>query len=144
MEVYHYDAVDGAYAGVSEAAVLPLREHLPDNEITKYLVPANAIVDPPPPEAPDGHAARWNGTSWEIAEDHRGEVGFVDGVPATIATVGPYPPGWSTEPSTPTEEEVAAKMAELQLRKAVAIDADSAIDLASVRECLRRIESILS
>jgi len=35
---------------------------------------------------------------WILAEDHRGEQGYVDGKSVTIKDVGPLPDGWSDTP----------------------------------------------
>lgn len=94
---YQYTA-DGYYAGEIE-------DH--------GLLPHNATYVAPP-EAPDAHVAWWDGAAWALAEDHRGQQGYLDGQPHTITALGPLPAGWSDEPSPPSLAEAqAARRAEI-------------------------------
>lgn len=54
-----------------------------------YLIPAGCI-DTTPPKISAGYVARWNGSDWDIIEDHRGKAAYrkVDGVAVIIDKVG--------------------------------------------------------
>jgi hypothetical protein len=68
MKVYHYHE-DGSYAGCSDADTLPGRRHLPDSDLSKYLIPANCtLVEPPVTK--DGEIAYWKNTKWRICTDY--------------------------------------------------------------------------
>lgn len=70
------------------------------------LLPNNATYVPT--AVIDGYIPRWNGTSWDQVENHKGEEGWLNGQFHIISDYGPYPPGWSaTEPPPPepTPEE---------------------------------------
>jgi hypothetical protein len=72
----------------------------------------------------------WNGISWEMKEDHRGETGYVNRKPVKIADLGPLPAGWKAElEPTPLElkqrarGEVLNRLAELDARSTRSIRA---------------------
>jgi hypothetical protein len=95
--------------------------------------PRNATREKPPlydeekQAFPKGFWVIWNGSGWETTEDHRGESGYLDGVPTEIKEVGPLPEGWSETPPPPTAEEVKAQ-------KIAALQAElSALDQKSMR-----------
>lgn len=54
-----------------------------------YLIPAGCI-DTTPPKISAGYVARWNGSDWDIIEDHRGKAAYrkADGVAVIIDKVG--------------------------------------------------------
>jgi hypothetical protein len=84
MNIYNYDN-DGVYLGLSKANPNPLE---PGN----YLLPANSTTIAPPvttlPEKP-----LFNGSSWEVVEDYRGQVAYstVDATGVVIVDIGPIP-----------------------------------------------------
>jgi hypothetical protein len=57
-KIVYQTGPDGRYVGPTEADESPLEPGV-------WLIPAGA-VETPPPEAPDGHFARWSGTAWEV------------------------------------------------------------------------------
>ncbi len=62
------------------------------------LPPDGAVRDAPPSRP--GYWPRRNAANdgWELAEDHRGERGWLAGEPAVIRDLGPLPEGWSSTP----------------------------------------------
>ena len=54
-----------------------------------YLIPAGCI-DTTPPKISAGYVAQWNGSDWDIIEDHRGKAAYrkADGVAVIIDKVG--------------------------------------------------------
>lgn len=91
--VYQCDA-DGYYAG----------------EAVCYggLMPHGCVALAPPVIA--GRIPRWNGRSWDQAENHVGEKGYVNGKPFAINNYGPRPEGWSFDPPEPSNEVKAARL----------------------------------
>ncbi|MDR0620717.1 MAG: hypothetical protein LBJ61_02410 [Deltaproteobacteria bacterium] len=90
------------------------------------LPPLNATRIAPPPEV-EGKWRVFKGGKWGYVEDHRGEEGYLNGVPTEIKALGPYPSGWSATPPPPTAEEIRAQsIAECQAKLAE-------IDLKSTR-----------
>ena len=89
----------------------------------------------PPPDIPEGHAARWTGASWEVVEDHRqkldstgapqggtpywlpGEGDDWQSPPRYLNELGPLPEGAVTtrpeKPAPTLEEARASALAEL-------------------------------
>jgi hypothetical protein len=57
-KIVYQTAPDGRYVGPTEADESPLEPGV-------WLIPAGA-VETPPPEAPEGHFARWSGKVWEV------------------------------------------------------------------------------
>jgi hypothetical protein len=57
-KIVYQTGPDGRYVGPTEADESPLEPGV-------WLIPAGA-VETPPPEAPDGHFARWTGAAWEV------------------------------------------------------------------------------
>ncbi|OZI26846.1 hypothetical protein CAL26_05920 [Bordetella genomosp. 9] len=43
-----------------------------------YNIPFGAVRQSPP-QAPEGHVARWNGQAWDVVEDHRGDTLYMVG-----------------------------------------------------------------
>ena len=73
-------------------------------EIEDYgRLPNNATYTVPAIQ--DGYIPHWTGAGWEQVENHKGERGYLNGLPYTIIDYGPYPDGWSAEPPAPTQEE---------------------------------------
>ena len=60
--MHTFDLTSGAFIGSRPAQVVGGKE---------LTVCANATPVSPPADIPDGHAARWTGSAWEIVEDHR-------------------------------------------------------------------------
>lgn len=71
-----------------------------------FLIPGDCTENAPP-DAPAGAIAIWSGDAWEVVEDHRGEVVYLDGAATRIADLGPLPEGASPEASSPPEPTVA-------------------------------------
>ena len=92
MNGYNYSPVTGEYIGTVGLLESPL-------EAGVFLVPALCTKTAPGVQA--GHAARWNGSAWELVEDHRGEAGYVNGAAFVIDGFGAYPDGWSATPPAP-------------------------------------------
>ena len=102
--LYMYSPSTREYTGARAATVIN------GKEITKA---AYATVVSPPESIPEGSVARWNGTSWDIVEDHRRKLDehgvFYGGTPYwlpdddyTVAArymeeLGPLPEGATTE-----------------------------------------------
>ncbi len=84
MENHYFDAA-GIYTGSAPAN-------------PGSTAPQNALRLAPP--ARSGHWPVLNsaGDGWELREDHRGDEGFINGVPARVESLGPLPPGWSGAP----------------------------------------------
>jgi hypothetical protein len=57
-KIVYQTGPDGRYVGPTEADESPLEPGV-------WLIPAGA-VETPPPEAPEGHFARWTGMAWEV------------------------------------------------------------------------------
>lgn len=60
--LHTFDLRTGALTGSRPAQVVGSKE---------LTVCVNATPVVPPADIPDGHAARWTGSAWEVAEDHR-------------------------------------------------------------------------
>ena len=125
--LYTFDLATGEYTGRRPAQVVNGKE----------LIRSACATPTPPPSVPDGHAARWTGTAWEVVEDHRRHL---DGTgtpkggtpywlpdagddwqspPRYLKELGPLPAGAVTvRPEKPAarllEEARAAKTAEIQ------------------------------
>jgi len=105
MLVYTYDPETYEFKQSKEAILDPLEKKINKREI--YLLPANATFTPVP-EYGQGQIPVFKNNTWEIAEDHRGEKGYVNGAETVINKIGPYPEGWSTEEPLyePTKEKI--------------------------------------
>ncbi|MCD8351444.1 MAG: hypothetical protein LUC93_12625 [Planctomycetaceae bacterium] len=69
------------------------------------LPPAGAVRESPPSRPgywPKRTAAN---DGWELVEDHRGERGWLAGVPAVVRELGPLPEGWSSTPPPQANED---------------------------------------
>lgn len=64
-----------------------------------YIIPGGCI-DAAPPEARDGHAAKWNGSAWEYLPDLRGQTAYrtSDGAAVTVEQAGALSDGLTLEP----------------------------------------------
>lgn len=60
--MHTFDLTSGAFIGSRPAQVVGGKE---------LTVCANATPVAPPADIPDGHAARWTDSAWEVVEDHR-------------------------------------------------------------------------
>lgn len=117
---YRYDQTTHEFAGT-----IPASGH-PNACVPDY---ATRIK---PTEKP-GFWPVWNGAGWEYLEDHRGQIGFVDGKQAIISELGPLPESWSAEPpfsdnaDSPKTEKRQAILAELAALDAAYIRPSRAI-----------------
>lgn len=68
MQTYKYHAETKEYLYSEEAFLDPLESEAQGRAV--YMLPADSTFDAPP-DAQPGHAAVWNGTEWELMEDHR-------------------------------------------------------------------------
>ncbi len=69
-----------------------------------YVLPANGYIDAP--SISDGCVAKRVNGAWVNVENHIGEQGYINGVPAEVKEYGPLPDGWSTTHSAPTAEQL--------------------------------------
>jgi hypothetical protein len=78
-----------------------------------FSAPPNSTEVPVPERDEDGEWPGlwpcWDGESWRMEEDHRGETGFFGRDPFKIDDVGPLPLGWT--------KEIALTPLELKLRE---------------------------
>lgn len=88
--IYHFHPVTGVMTGIGSADPSP-------KEPGVWIVPAYATRETPP-EVPSGQIAVRDGDSWTAAEDHRGEVHWINGMQVTIDEIGPLPAGISEAP----------------------------------------------
>jgi hypothetical protein len=98
-------------------------------------LPPDGAVRTAPPVYGQGKWPGFNGSSWTLIDDHRGESGYVDGQPYKITDFGPYPPGWTSSPPPPTEAEVKASA------KAALLSSLDGLDRKSTRS-LRAVEAL--
>lgn len=112
MRIHHYDPLTGAYLGASDADASPA-------DAGEYLVPAHA-TETAPPAMPAGTIARWDGLSWNLVPDRRGERYWSpEGVEHVIEDIDETPPpGSLSEPPPPTLE--ASRSAASQRMRAAA------------------------
>lgn len=129
MLIYKYDPTTKELSGSRPAQKRPNGQPITD------VLNATTVE---PPVLEDKQAAVWNGTSWDVLEDHRKKPG-VEGsgtpywlpgdswnTPARYMTeLGPLPEGALLEAPAKTDEEVAAE--ELAQAKAERADAVSRI-----------------
>ncbi len=115
-KLYIFDLQSGVYLGNRPAQTRPNGAPITD------CLDATPVA---PPETEAGFVAVWNGSTWELKEDHRGEAGWLNSRPHTISELGPLPDGFSGTPPKPTPEETAAKRAAEIRGKLQEIDAAS-------------------
>ena len=74
-----------------------------------------------------------DGKTYDLMEDHRGAVGWVEGEEVTIDSFGSLPSGWSAEPPMEVQQitEQTQRRAEIMARLA-AIDVDSVRPLRAI------------
>jgi hypothetical protein len=71
------------------------------------FLPSGAVYDAP--EQVEGMIPKRSGDAWVQVENHKGEAGYLNGLPHTIIAYGPYPEGWSkTPPPLSPEEQLEA------------------------------------
>ncbi len=90
-----------------------------------YLIPAGCI-DISPPKISAEHTARWNGSDWEIIDDHRGKAAYrkADGVAVIVDKAGSLPDELTMlEPASEYCEWDGEKWIENQDKKAEAEEA---------------------
>gem|GEM_PF-971451 len=97
MKLYLCDA-QGVLLGETEARVSPARPQNPDGS-PNYLFPAGSTATPPPATG-DGQAAVFDGQTWRVEEDYRGQTAYAtaDGSALAIRAVGPVPEGYTRTP----------------------------------------------
>jgi len=100
-------------------------------EVFSNLLPNGATWDEPP-AAVEGFARFYKNGKWEQVEDHRKEEGYVNGEKTVIREAGPLPEGWSTEPPSPTTEELAGQRKQEILTELDRIDRASARSLRAI------------
>lgn len=61
MIIYHYDGINKAYLGQSQARESPLEPGV-------FLLPANATFTEPPDYDPSTHFVQWNDNQWDIIQ----------------------------------------------------------------------------
>ncbi len=62
-------------------------------------IPDDFTLEPPlPPKT--GYVVEFKRKHWGYEEDHRGEVGYINGEKVIITETGDLPEGWTTEPVT--------------------------------------------
>lgn len=99
-----------------------------------YLLPADSTFDIPP-YAKDGYVAKWDGTKWELVEDHRQKQG-VGGTPywmpgddwrtpaRYMTTIGKLPEGaMLVKPEKPAEVVAEEELAAAKAKRAAAVEA---------------------
>ena len=114
--LYAYHPATGEYLGSRPAQIVNGRE----------LTRSAHATTTPPPDIPDGHAARWTGEIWECVEDHRrrldatgtpqsgtaywlpGEGDDWQSPPRYMKELGPLPAGAVTERPAPSLDEARA------------------------------------
>ena len=91
MILYCYDEI-GVYTGPISPALSPARPFVDGQP--NFLRPARS-TDKVPPASRKGMAVVFNGSSWTMQEDHRGNVAYdtTTGNPRTILELGPLPEG---------------------------------------------------
>lgn len=108
MQIYHYDEITGECVGVGEARPLPLREQLPDDDVSKWQIPANATTLAPPSVTANQVAVFMDG-AWQVEADHRGETWFrAYNEPVTITAIGSPAEELYAEEPAPTEDVLVA------------------------------------
>lgn len=103
-----------------------------------YIIPGGCI-DAEPPEAREGHAAKWNGSGWEYLSDLRGQTAYrtADGEAVLIDTVGALSDGLTLEPRPSEAHEWqgdtwvanAARATEIEAKKLSEAKADKLVEL---------------
>lgn len=113
MDAYCYSEKTGAYVGVAFA--------MPDPEVAdRIIMPPNSTLTPPPIVG-EKEVAVWNGSEWEIKEDHRRHMDstghYVGGTaywlpgdtwqsePRYMTTIGPLPEDAITTKPEKTKKE---------------------------------------
>lgn len=88
--------------------------------------PDNALRVAPPRR--DGHWPVLNaaGDGWDLAEDHRGRAGWLNGERRIIDALGPLPEGWSDEPPPAVDDRTPEERREDDYR----VEADPLRDAA--------------
>ncbi len=112
-----------------------------------YLIPAGCI-DTTPPKISAGYVARWNGSDWDIIEDHRGKAAYrkADGVSVIIDKVGSLSDDLTLlEPANEYCEWDGKKWIENQAKKAqAAADFLEASKLALLKAIARNAQNIVA
>lgn len=122
MIVYNFHPQTGEFIGQELANVLPGRESLPESDLTKYSIPADAThIDPPAVQA--GQARMWNGTAWVYIMDARGQTRYApDRSPVVVDFIGdPAEHGLTETPAPYAQEEIDAQAAQLRLEEIKAV-----------------------
>ena len=120
MYNYHYDGKH------------PLKPFTGKGFANKGSLPPKNATRIEPPEAGPGQWPVYAGGSWGLAEDHRDEKGYINGVPAEIKDIGPYPEGWSETPPPLTAEQVREAAISECLAKLGELDAKSTRSIRAI------------
>ena len=84
------------------------------------------------PEFREGYIPIWNGESWDYAEDHRGEKGYIGKEFIEIKELGPLPNGFSIEKPELTPEEIKERSKQEILFNLSQIDKASSRSLRAI------------
>lgn len=103
---YCYDN-DGIFTHSEAFSLDPLESEMAGEPV--WLQPGMSLCIAPG-ESTEGLVWRVAGDAWEEVEDHRGESGYVNGVPTEIKEYGPLPEGWSATPPPPTADQLFAAL----------------------------------
>lgn len=102
MKIYNYAPKNGVFLTQGTAYPDPMNEG-------GYLIPAHA-TDIAPPIVEGGHAAVFNGTEWDVVEDHRGTLIYdIKGQQSVVKDLGPLPEGYSATAPLPPIDYVKAQ-----------------------------------
>lgn len=102
-KVYNFDARTGAFLSTKEARKDPVEGN--------PMVPANSTLKAPP-RTGKSEIAVWDGDTWTVVPDHRGEEFWLaDGSYHTIAEIGEEPPEGALDAAPPKPREDQRKAA---------------------------------
>ena len=127
LTVYIYNE-NNEYVGESVTMLDPEETKIQGRDV--WMMPPNSTMTPP--EIREGFVPVWNGASWDYAEDHRGEKGWVNRAPVKIKELGPLPDGFSVEEPVPAPEELVERRRQEILAEFDRIDRASSRALRAV------------
>lgn len=131
MLVYCFDYRTREFVGACELGPTDVDPRNPD----AFLVPGNAVADPPP-ALEDKQAAVWGGAAWSIVPDHRGEIWWDQGGrPVVIEELGdPSALGLSPDAPPPPIPEITRRQLRLWMLNAGHDDAAIRAAIATLDE----------
>lgn len=114
MLFYRFNPDDGEFVRAEMAFIDPLESQRQGAEV--YLVPPNSTPTPPP-EPTENTAAVWNGESWQVVADFRGQPIWDDaGTEQIVKELGEIPAGWSlVAPETPESPAGIKRFSKLKI-----------------------------